>query len=69
MTRTCARRPHRRTRRRAAVAIRSARWSAVGTPARVRGPRAGSGDDTRAVLRELGYDEESVGVLRKAANT
>ena len=37
-----------------------------GTPARVRGPRAGSGDDTRAVLRELGYDEESVGALRRA---
>ncbi len=35
------------------------------TPAHVRGPRS-SGDDTPAVLRELGYDEESIGALRRA---
>ena len=34
-----------------------------GTPATVRGPRS-AGDDTPAVLREFGYDEESVAALR-----
>jgi crotonobetainyl-CoA:carnitine CoA-transferase CaiB-like acyl-CoA transferase len=35
------------------------------TPAEVRGPRT-TGDDTEAILREFGYDEESVGALRAA---
>jgi crotonobetainyl-CoA:carnitine CoA-transferase CaiB-like acyl-CoA transferase len=35
------------------------------TPASVRGPRPTS-DDTTAILREFGYDEESVGALRRA---
>jgi crotonobetainyl-CoA:carnitine CoA-transferase CaiB-like acyl-CoA transferase len=36
------------------------------TPATVQGPRPGSGDDTPDVLRELGYDETSIGRLREA---
>jgi len=35
------------------------------TPAEVRSSRS-SADDTSAVLREFGYDEESVGALRAA---